>query len=74
MSSRLNRNLSFFRVRGSTLQVQVGFVIKVAREGLVNKYRSKIAWRLDQALDGLNREYGGLLYMTNAEKEYKIVR
>lgn len=74
MSSRLNRNLSLFKVRGSTLLIQVGFVIKVAREGLVQKYKSKIGQKLDQSLDGLNREYGGLFYMTNSEKEYKTVR
>lgn len=35
MSTGLNRNFAMFKVRGNTLMVNVGFVIKVAREGLV---------------------------------------
>lgn len=72
--SCLNRNLCLFRVRGSTLLIPVGFVIKVARENLVQSFEGKVEKRLGRALDHLDRTYGDLVYMTRATKEYKIIR
>lgn len=44
--------------------VPVGFVIKVAREGLIQIYRGEIESRLNKALGHLDTSYGGLFYMT----------
>lgn len=70
----MNRNFCLFKVRGSTLVIPVGFVLKVAREGLVQKYVSKIQSRLDKQLAHIDKAYGGLFYMTKEPKEYKIIK
>lgn len=54
MSSHLNRNICLFKVRGSTLLIPVGFVLKLSREGLVSSYRSKIQQALEKSLDHLD--------------------
>jgi hypothetical protein len=37
---KLNRNLCFFKVRGNTYNIEVGFVLKLARESLLSKFKS----------------------------------
>ncbi len=49
-------------------------MIKIAREGLVQKYVSKIQSRLDKLLSHVDKTYGGLFYMTREPKEYKIIK
>ena len=70
----LNRHLCLFRVRGSSLLIPVGFVLKVARESLVQKYLSKVESILKKSISHLDHKYGGLVYMTQSDKEYKVVR
>lgn len=74
MSTHLNRHLALFKVRGTTLANPVGTVLKLAREGLVQGYRSKVERRLEKTLDHIDKTHGGAFYMTSAEKEYKVVR
>ena len=75
LSTQLNRHFGLFKLRGTTYQIPVGFVLKLARESLQQKYRSKIAFRIDQQVLGhLDRQYGGVMYLTQSEKEYKVVK
>ena len=65
LSAHLNRHFGLVRLRGTTYQIPVGFVLKVARESLLQKYRSKIASRIDhQVLGHIDRQYGGVMYLT----------
>jgi hypothetical protein len=63
-----------FRIRGSTYQIPTGFVLKIAREGLTQKYKSRIIPKVAQFLGHLDHHYGALMYLTNSEKEYKTVK
>lgn len=74
MSSKLNKHLCLFKVRGSTLLIPVGFVIKVSREALVQSYIGKMEKRIARSVDNLDTTYGGAFYLSTSDKEYKVVR
>ena len=74
MSQGLRRESCLVRVRGSTILVQVGFVIKVAREALVSRFKGKIRGRIMKQLAHIDGGAEGLVYMTQGDKEYKIVK
>jgi hypothetical protein len=74
MSQHFNRNFGLFRIRGSTYQIPTGFVLKIAREGLTQKYKSRIIPKVAEFLGHLDQQYGSLLYLTSSDKEYKTVK
>jgi hypothetical protein len=74
MASNLNKNLCLFKVRGSILQIPIGFVLKVAREGLVQSYIGKVHASMQKLLDAKFPTEGGLVFLTSSEKEYKLLR
>ena len=59
----MNRNLCFFKVRGSTYNIEVGFVMKIARESLSSKFKTTEK-KLVNALSHLSQDFGSLFYLT----------
>ncbi len=50
-------------------------MLKLSREGLLQKYRSRLSKLLSTSvLPHLDLQYGGVFYLTQSEKEYKIVK
>jgi nucleoside diphosphate kinase len=83
MNSAFNKNLCLFKLRGSTLLIPVGFVLKLSREALVRCYKGKLSARISRSLKHLqeqsaryitNGATGAAAYMSSSEKEYKVLR
>lgn len=69
----LNRNLCLFNIRGSTYNIEVGFVMKIARESLISTFKTAEA-KLQKALINLPQDFGKLFYYTKNHKEFSLVR
>ncbi len=69
----MNRNLCFFKVRGSTYNIEVGFVMKIARESLLSKFKTTEK-KLVNALSHLSQDFGSLFYLTRTASEHSLVR
>lgn len=71
--SHFNKNLCFFKVRGYTYNVEIGYVMKLARESLISKFAVAVK-RINKRFEHINRTYGDFLHLTSNPKELKIVK
>ena len=60
-------------MRGTPYQVEIGFVLKLARESLISKL-NLASKKLDGILSHLSTSFGTLYCSTRSPKEYKILK
>lgn len=74
----MNRSECTFDVRGTNYNIQIGFMIRVARENLHEVYRNNVMVGLEEELQSLISEKGcsinDLLWITRDKAEYKVVK
>lgn len=58
-----NKDMCFFKLRGSTYSIQVGFVLKLARENLLVQFEN-VNKSLNKYFQNIDFQYGSIFAIT----------